>query len=135
MAITTWNNSYSLGITMIDSQHQRLFALVDQLHEAMKTGKGADVQGGVLAELVTYTRTHFAAEERLLTQHAYPELAAHKQQHEQFTRKIQDFSDKARTGKLALTVTLSAFLKEWLTGHIMQVDRKYATYLQEKAVV
>lgn len=67
--------------------------------------------------------------------HAYPELAAHKQQHEQFTRKIQDFSDKARTGKLALTVALSAFLREWLTGHIMQVDRKYATYLQEKAAV
>lgn len=135
MATMTWNSSYSLGITMIDSQHQRLFALMDDLHEAMKSGKGADVQGKVLAELVTYTRTHFAAEERLLVQHGYPDLAAHKLQHDQFTRKIQDFSDKARTGKLALTVTLSAFLKEWLTGHIMQVDRKYATYLQEKAVI
>ncbi len=135
MATTSWNSSYKLGIDMIDSQHQRLFALVDELHEAMKSGKGAEVQGRVLTELVSYTRTHFAAEERLLAKHAYPELAAHKQQHEQFTRKIQDFSEKASTGKLALTVTLSAFLKEWLTGHIMQVDRKYATYLQEKAAV
>lgn len=135
MASTSWNSSYALGITMIDNQHQRLFALVDELHDAMKGGKGADIVGKVLAELVNYTRTHFAAEERLLTKYAYPDLAAHQLQHEQFTRKIQDFSEKARSGKLVPTVTLSAFLKEWLTGHIMQVDRQYAAYLQDKAVV
>lgn len=89
----------------------------------------------VAAGFIRFSPSHFAAEERLLTRHAYPDLAAHKQEHERFTRKIQDFNEKASTGRLTLTVTLSAFLREWLTGHIMQVDRRYATYLKDKAAV
>lgn len=135
MATMTWNSSFALGIDMIDNQHQRLFALINALHEAMKSGQGAEVQGRVLAELVSYTRTHFATEERLLSKHAYPDLAAHRQQHQAFTRKVQNYNEKASTGKVTLTVSLAAFLKEWLVGHIQQVDRQYAAWLQERALV
>lgn len=50
---------YSVGIASIDAQHKKLVALVNNLFEAMKSGKGATVVGSILDELIQYTASHF----------------------------------------------------------------------------
>ena len=41
MALLTWTTEYSVAVEAIDKQHQKLFAMLNELHDAMKSGKGA----------------------------------------------------------------------------------------------
>ena len=66
MALVTWDQSYSVSVKKLDEQHQKLFSLLNTLHEAMRQGKGQAVVEDTLGELALYIVTHFRAEEELL---------------------------------------------------------------------
>jgi hemerythrin len=134
MAYIQWDQKLSVGIAQIDMQHQKLVGMVNDMYQAMSEGKGNDALGIVLKELITYTRTHFAAEEKLMQMHGYPDLAGHKAQHDQLTKQVMDLQNDFSAGKVALSTKVAAFLKEWLVNHIMGSDKKYAPYLQSKGV-
>ena len=134
MAFFDWKEEYSVGIAQIDEQHRKLVGMVNELYEAMKAGKGNDVLGKVLTELVQYTKTHFATEENLFKLHGYPEAAPHKQQHDELTARAGDLSTKFRNGEPVLSVSVSNSLKDWLQKHICGSDRKYGPFLNSKGV-
>jgi hemerythrin-like metal-binding protein len=66
LALVTWDTSYSVSVKSCDAEHQKLFDLINQLHEAMRLGQGRAIVGPVVQELENYTQTHFRAEEALL---------------------------------------------------------------------
>ena len=134
MAFFPWEASYSVGIAQIDEQHKKLFRLVNELNDAMQAGKAAEVIGGVFTALVEYTRTHFAAEERLMSAHAYPDIAGHKKQHEELTKQAEELAAKFKQTGIAPTIQVSAFLRDWLKNHILGTDKKYVPYLSSKGV-
>ena len=132
MAIVTWSETYSVKIKSIDEQHQKLFDLINTLHEAMAAGKGRQVLADVLKELADYTDTHFAYEESLMTRFAYPGYLAHKPQHERLMAQVKDLQRRQQAGEMALSLEVSQFLKEWLTDHILKTDQKYSAFLKDK---
>lgn len=134
MAHFEWKDQYSVGIPVIDEQHKKLVAMVNELYEAMSTGKGKDVLGKVLNDLIQYTKVHFQLEERLMQQHGYPEFAAHKAEHDTLTHQALDLSAKYVKGQAALTIQTGNFLRDWLAKHIQGTDKKYAPFLQAKGV-
>ena len=75
MALIKWTSALSVAVPEIDLQHQKLVSLINQLHESMLSGKGREVLGGVLNELIDYTKRHFADEEELMRRHNYPEYS------------------------------------------------------------
>jgi hemerythrin len=121
-----------VNIPAIDAQHKRLFALAGELHAAMSQGKGLAVLERSLARLVDYTQDHFAAEERLMEKYKYPELSAHKMEHEKLTAQVMEFQEKFRRKEALLTVELLQFLKSWLEHHISGSDQKYAVLIRGK---
>jgi hemerythrin-like metal-binding protein len=129
-----WNNRYSVQIASIDAQHQTLFRLAEELYAAMTAGHGKSSLSRILDRLVQYTIVHFAHEERLMRLHGFPDFAAHKAQHEELTRKVQEFQAEFIAGKAAMTVQLMHFLRDWLTGHIAGSDQKYSPFLRDKLV-
>jgi len=135
MALITWSENFSVNITEIDSQHKKLIALINELHEAMKVAKGKDVMGHILSELVNYTVYHFGTEEKLFQKYGYPEIVNHKKQHDDLTRQVMDTADKFNKGGNIITVEVMTFLKDWLQSHILRVDKRYAPFLNSKGVV
>lgn len=135
MLLMTWDSTWSVNVKEIDGQHQRLIALINDLHDAMKAGKGRDVLGGVLTELANYTVYHFGTEEKLLQANGYPGYGAHKKEHETFTKEVLDLKSRCDRGDLILTINVMAFLKDWLTGHILKTDKRYSAFLNGKGVV
>ena len=93
----------------------------------MLHGKGAEVLHPVLDQLLKYTKSHFAAEERYMQGARFPGFAAHKQEHEALTNQVEDFID-VRNEKIALSLRISKFLKQWLDQHILGSDRVYAKH-------
>ncbi len=134
MAFLSWNQQYSTGVPSMDEQHGKLIALINQLHDAMKTGHGRDALGSVLDALVDYTRTHFAAEERLMTTHAYPGILRHRRIHEDLTAKVVAIQAQVRSGQPVLTIEVMDFLRQWLVTHIQGADKEYGVVLSGKGV-
>jgi hemerythrin len=126
MPLLNWDAKFSVEIDQFDNQHKRLIDLVNLLHEAMMVGKGDDVLHRVLHQLITYTKTHFAAEEQFMQSHKFDGYLAHKAEHAKLTQKVIDFQQEFRAGKIALSISLMNFLKTWLTEHIMGTDKKYS---------
>lgn len=133
MSMFEWTTEYSLGHQEIDAQHQKLFALASELHTAMTQGKGKDALSKTLQNLVAYTKTHFANEERLMRANDYPEYAEHKAAHDALTAQVVEFQRDFESGRVGMTVQLLQFLKDWLRHHIGETDRHIAEFLKSKA--
>ena len=129
-----WKPQYSVQIGSIDGQHQNLFRIAGELYAAMSAGRGKAALAAILDRLVQYTSVHFAHEERLMRLHDYPQLAAHRAEHEALTKKVLAFQADFEAGRAAVTVQVLQFLKEWLEKHIAGSDQKYAPHLKTKAV-
>jgi hemerythrin len=128
MALIHWSLKYSVGIEELDRQHNRLVDLINLLHEKMVAGKGNDTLGCILEDLIRYTVDHFADEERLMLAIHFPGIVAHNNEHRQLAQKVQNFKRDFDAGKITVTIALMNFLKDWLTGHILDSDMKYGEF-------
>jgi len=129
-----WDTTYSVNISVLDSQHRNLVSMVNELHQAMVEGSGKDKLGQILSDLIKYTQGHFAAEERLMQSHGYPDFDAHKSQHEALTATVLEFQRRFLANEIGLTVEVMEFLKDWLVKHIMGSDKKYTPFLNAQGV-
>ncbi|MBP7461269.1 MAG: hemerythrin family protein [Candidatus Delongbacteria bacterium] len=132
MALIEWNESLSVKIQEIDLQHQKLIALINDLNDAMHQGKGKDVLGTIIREMITYTKTHFATEERYFDLYKYQDAPAHKKEHQGFVDKVTQLNDQYQKGKAGLTIDVMLFLSDWLKNHISGSDKKYMSCLVQK---
>ena len=125
MAVLNWSDDLSVGVAEIDGQHKRLVAMINELNDAMLQGKGKDALQKVINGLITYTGTHFKAEERYFDQFGYEDSGAHKALHAQFVSKVSKFRDDYASGRLGLSIEVMSFLSDWLVSHIKGQDKKY----------
>jgi hemerythrin len=133
MALIVWNDSYSVKVKEMDDQHRKLIDMINELHDAMKVGKGKEVIGKVLTGLTDYTRRHFASEESLMKLHGYPAYEEQKKAHNQLIIQVVEIQKKYNEG-LVQSQQIISFLKEWLINHIQGMDQKYGSHLNAKGV-
>ncbi len=129
MALFVWKNEYSVKVQSIDKEHQRIFEMINELHEAMRVGQGSKVAPAILERLLDYTREHFAYEESLMQKAKYPDLGAHRIEHVKLTTAVSKMKQDFDKGNTAISLTLADFLKDWLKAHIAARDQKYTEYL------
>jgi hemerythrin len=134
MGMFRWTEAYAVHVASFDRQHQTLFRTVDDLYEALRAGHGQDAVGRILQRLIDYTTAHFAAEEAAMEQNGYSELRAHKAEHRGLVEQVLKFQKDYQDGKPGVAVALMPFLQKWLHDHIMQTDKKYGPFLNEKGV-
>ncbi len=129
MPLIEWKMAYSVGVPTFDRQHQKLFELINQLHEAMAKGKAREQMSAIVNELSNYTKTHFREEEEALARAGYAKLPTHKLMHREFESKVDGFGKDVREGKVGMSIEIMSFLNDWLAAHIMKVDREYSSLL------
>lgn len=134
MAFFDWQDEYSVGVRTIDDQHKRLVGYLNDLYEAMRAGQGRDALGEVLNGLVSYTRTHFADEEKFMVAAGYPDYEAHRAKHEKMAAKVASLQEQFKAGAISNPIQITNFLKDWLSRHIMDTDRRYGPYLNAKGI-
>ncbi len=134
MALVGWSSKYAVNIAEIDRQHQRWFDILNDLHEAMKSGKGKEKLGEIFEGLVEYTKVHFQAEEKLMRQNGYPFYEGHKKIHDDMIKEVELLQLRYKSGEVALSVDVMNFLRNWLSDHIMGTDKNYGPYLNSKGI-
>lgn len=132
MALISWNDSYSVGIKVIDEQHKYLFELLDQLIEAESENRGKEILENILEDLIKYCNSHFILEEKLMIENNYPYFSSHKRSHDQFSSKINLLLHNFKMGETGLVQETVTFVLTWLIEHIQGTDTLYVPYLLKK---
>ncbi len=89
----------------------------------------------ILARLEKYSKAHLEVEEKCLNENGYPHYETHKQAHQFFLSKLEQFRKDFEADKFTLHFEVAIFLKNWVVNHIMNDDKEYKAFLNEKGVM
>lgn len=124
--------AFAVGFTTIDSQHDLLFSIAEELRQCILGDRNPAVVRDLLDRLSTYVVLHFATEEMLMVQSQYPDLDAHRKEHDHTSAGLLDLEHQFQNGKDSAVDEIVAFIDDWTNGHIAHADQKLATYLSRK---
>ena len=137
MALITWKDEYALGISEIDTQHQKIVSIINQLFDMFSEHKTQDEASltSILQELTDYADYHFSTEEKYFSLFNYPGTAGHIEMHNQYRAKIEDFKAQYAAKKTeAVFFNLTNFLQDWWIWHINNLDREYVPIFKENGL-
>lgn len=126
MAYIEWDDAMSVGVPVLDADHQRLIRLLNAFVEALENDEGLMVTDSIFAALGDYVVTHFAREEEILAEAGYADLEPHKAAHRALESKFAELRDSyvLNPDKRA-EKRVEDFLIDWLKSHILKTDMKY----------
>ena len=133
MSFIQWTDDLSVKIESIDAQHKKLVAIINDLYDSMPLGRANDIMRKILADLTAYTIEHFSYEERLFKQHGYLGAPSHHNSHAMLVSQMKEIQQQMERGS-SVSIKTFAFLKKWLTEHIMKEDHLYSEFLRSKGV-
>lgn len=134
MTTTLWQDSFAVGNALIDRQHQQLFQAIHDLDHALHLPQVDTEQVfQCLVFLLDYTKTHFADEEQLMAECAYPDIEVHRTEHATLIRRLDELSHQISSYSAKdplLGEALGEFLTgKWLQSHVIESDHLLIPYL------
>ncbi len=129
-----WEKKLLVGIKQFDDQHKELIRIISELRSSKNSGESKIYLKSLLFELISYTKYHFTAEERMMEKHNYPYFKDHKLEHEKLTEQVENFLEQYSTGKSSLDEEVFEFLKKWLFDHILVTDKNMGDYLNKRGL-
>ena len=132
--LLSWEQEYSVGVSEIDKDHKFMIKLINDLYEATQDGCVGAALMPVFSALKNYAETHFAKEERYMTECDAPNQEQHRQDHQRMVNKLNELEARHRKGEAAISLETLNFLRNWLKSHICGVDRAMAPYLRAKGL-
>ncbi|MFA6429943.1 MAG: bacteriohemerythrin [Patescibacteria group bacterium] len=126
-----WKPEYSLGIKIIDEQHQQFIITINDLYQAIQARKTTEALADILTRLIEYSAYHFGTEEKYFAEFHYAETQIHVAAHDTFRRKMADLQSQASQNELAISFELIDYLEDWLVEHLSTMDRRYVECFHE----
>ncbi|MDF2542934.1 MAG: Hemerythrin [Herbinix sp.] len=127
-----WNDSFSVSNDEIDNQHKQLIEIIEELAIVIhnKDYSYANIIE-IIGRLEDYIKVHFEYEENLMLKYSYPNIEHHTKEHNELRYKMQNMSVfDYNKPDIFYSETLT-YLFDWLTKHIMQVDKQLGKYVLE----
>ena len=120
------------GNTTIDAQHRELINAINKLLEACSKGQGRTQVAQTANFLLSYTKKHFADEERLQMQSKYPDYPNHKRYHDEFVRVVGELVKEldAKEPDIVFVGKINNAVAGWLINHIKREDVKVAAHVR-----
>jgi len=134
MDFITWNNSMSVNIISIDYQHKKLIEEINDFYNNLFRKRSKEAISDIVYQLKKYSIYHFQTEEALMKKYGFNGFKEHRQEHQEFISKIDEIEKKLEVGKMVLTIEIANFLKDWLTNHVFNTDKKYSEFLNSNGV-
>jgi len=128
-----WRDEYSVGVDQFDCQHRHLFEIVNKLIAVrLDASRDLNMTSQTLKEMFDYAKEHFADEEKLMQQYAYPEIESQKKQHAYFLKTTADLAAYHADKKEESIDEIAEFLNIWWVIHILKWDMKYKEFFKTK---
>ncbi len=125
-----WDDTYLLGVAVIDEQHKRLVQLINSFDDIVTAGEAVykNKRDTVIKEIIDYTLYHFSEEETLFDSFNYQTADFHKSQHKAFINEVSRYSDKLQDSTVIEGAKFYSYLLTWLFSHIGKSDKAWATF-------
>ncbi len=121
----SWSEDYSVGDPNLDSHHQTLLDMFNQVSDLMANDVNIPALTKLLTVLKDYTLFHFSEEEEKMRAAAYPGYKVHVSLHQGFIDQIDASTKKITENPAEASEDLFLFLNEWLIKHIQKEDMAY----------
>lgn len=131
--MATTPGDLTVGHPEIDAQHRALLRIIEEVHRAAGAGDRA-VTRQALAALWDESVGHFATEEALMEEHAYPERNAHRTAHHLFLEDLKALLTELDANGLGDEVVgwATQRVPEWIAFHVETNDAPLARYLARR---
>lgn len=129
-----WNTAFSVNHSEIDTQHQEWFRLYNELRQDIirfENGVPDKFVPESLTAMEQYSKDHFSFEEQYMKDMVYPGLENHIKKHDDFRHKIAAYRRDNEQGKPVLNKDLLAFIRTWLTDHVLNEDAGYRRFKEK----
>lgn len=130
----TWRDSYNIGVSAVDMQHQELVVKLNEFLDACINQQGKEKIMETLSFLKEYTVEHFHSEEEIMLQCGYPEYEAHKKIHDAFVAQVVNLEKSIQEQGVTIlsTLKLNRTLVDWLLTHISKTDVKIGEFIKSQ---
>jgi len=126
-----WRQDLAIGVASIDAQHRELFARIAAFEVALEHAEPIAVSE-TFGFLRAYAATHFADEEALMRETAYPGLEDHVAQHREFAARldalVRDLQESGRRAFVGLRA--KNWITVWLLDHVGVTDQALGAHLR-----
>jgi hemerythrin len=135
MPLMLWNDKVSVGVETLDEDHHKIFAMINELYDAIDKGSSGAMIGDLLERLKRYFKCHCAHEEAFFVMTSYPDAAAHKREHDEMIVWVTDMQDRYQSGTVvAPSLEVMVRLEDWLFDHVIRCDQKYTAHLNAMGI-
>ncbi len=138
-SVFAFTSKYMTGIEEIDEEHRRLFQMIQETSELLHDDHFFDKYDKIiyiLKQLKDYTRKHFAHEEMYMEKIHYPGLAKQRKAHNDFRDRLAEAElSEIDEHQQEYLEYLTEFLLNWLSGHIMSMDKEIGDYVASEGMV
>ncbi|MCL2144085.1 MAG: hemerythrin family protein [Endomicrobia bacterium] len=127
-----WDSDLETGHEIIDKQHKEMFAVLNELLDAHRAGRGVKELSKTMEFLTAYVIQHFADEEKLQDMYDYPDKLNHKTYHNEFKHTAKELVQKLENEGYsdALLQNTIRIIADWLVYHIKSDDFRLAAHVQ-----
>jgi hemerythrin len=132
MSLVRWDDKYIVGNEVIDRDHKALFVLINDFYDAFQESNRRRDIGLVLMALVKYAEQHFRREEAIMAVNGYPAKDDHHEFHTKLYESIYQINERLASDPAPLDRQTIAFLKDWLSDHILVEDLKFSEFLRQR---
>ena len=124
MPLIIWKDSYCVGISEIDTQHQKLVLIINNLFDSISKKERTLILEQSLNELINYTLVHFKTEEEEMRNKGFFAYAFHKSEHDSNLYEINSIFKEFENNKdiKMLKIYFENNLVNWLLNHIQTMS-------------
>lgn len=125
-----WHAAYDSGQADIDREHHILFAIANNLLNAIVAGKSLQAIGDIIDQLVHETTRHFTHEEAILRERGYDRVEEHAAIHRALIDKAVHLIGEFKAGKVEVGPFFQFLAYDVIARHMLGEDRKFFPLFQ-----
>lgn len=129
-----WHDSFLIQVAQMEGHHKHLFEIADTVIEHLHNDSERESIAKAFDALMDYTRYHFSAEEKLMALYSYPRADLHKKIHGELIRQLAEYKEYALGNKVPNKADFLNFMDNWMVRHVLNEDRQYGAFLNNKGI-
>ena len=126
MSPINWDESFSVGHTMIDDQHREFLTLMNTMERLDVSDSDTRNQHHrlrILKKLLEFTEKHFRLENKLMQEYRYPDAYNHWRSHKNFDISIYALYREVLAGELVFDISIFMIFRDKFRNHILKDDK------------
>lgn len=129
-----WKDHFCCGDQLIDSQHQSIFRIANEVLEAVLSARPGPEISLIIRQLLDDVSQHFHDEEKILEAIGFPGMDRHVAEHAKLLAKGIELSQEFKTGTLGVGGVFQFLANEVVMLHMLGADHEYFPFIKETGV-